>query len=285
MPEEELQSLWLYGEMEPWRRGRNILLIIATFYAILQSTIFAAFLLGGALETALSFALGLVVWWLLFSFVWFGTNWVRWLLGAATLLYGFTCFIWGIRDQSIIHWSAGVLDLFIGAFCFAPSVHFFAIRQRERIRWPEKLIVAAVFLVLAASFFSALMGMNLYRFTVQREAEHYASTGMQKIFTENDTAYLLAEVTDEWRNQPGGNLAVTAPLTDKVVRLGDVENIRVTHTGLRAVYKFPMSLQYAGFVDGEGQAKCGPVRLRLIVTRLTSGWRINGFSWQCLNWM
>ena len=283
MAEDEPENLWLYGQMEPWRRGRIILLNITIFYAVLQALVFAATLLVGAIEVAMGFALTLVVWWLLSAFVWFGTHWVRWLLGAWGLGIGFADFIWGIRDQSVIVWSMGVLSLIVGAFCFAPSVHFFALRQRERIRWPEKLVVVAIFFILAGSCCLALVGMAAYRTLVQREAEDYGSSALQKIFAENDTVYLLGEASDEWLHQPAGNLAVTAPLTQKLLQLGDVENVRVTKTELHPVYKFPLTISYVGVIDGEGRGRCGAVWLRLAVTRSQTGWRINGFWWRCWN--
>jgi len=76
----------------------------------LQTLVFLAALFGGGLEVALAVALSLVIWWLAFAFIWLGTHWVRWLLGAWTLLLGFALFIWGMRDQSIIQWSVGVID-------------------------------------------------------------------------------------------------------------------------------------------------------------------------------
>lgn len=188
---------------------------MASFYAAVQALIFVSALLGGALETALSFATLLVLWWLIFAFIWFGTHWLRWLLGAWTLLAGFTLFIWGIRDQSIIQWSAGTIDLIIGAFCFAPSVHFFAVRQKEHIRWPEKLVVAGVFVLLLASFFSALIGVNVYRATIQREATHYGEEALRRIFVENDTMFLLSEASELWKTRYG-TLGVTQPLTESI---------------------------------------------------------------------
>jgi hypothetical protein len=192
-PEDELPSLWLYGEMEPWRRGRIILVSIATFYALLQALVFFLFLFAGSLEIALVFAIGLVLRWLGFAFIWFGTHWVRWLLGASTLLSGFIYFIWGIRDQSALQWSVGVLDLFIGAFCFAPSVHFFARHQKEQIRWPEKLVVVAIFFLLAGSVLFALLGIGAFTASVREEAEDYGRKALRRVFAENDTVFLLDE--------------------------------------------------------------------------------------------
>jgi hypothetical protein len=281
MRENEPQNLWLYGEVEPWRRGRTILVSIGLFFAFAHALVLWAFFRSGLIEVALGTTIVLILWWLGFAFIWFGTHWVRWLLGAYTLLAGFVYFIWGIRDASVIQLTVGVLDLLIGAFFFAPSVHHFALRQKESIRWPEKLIVSGAFLLLAMSLLLALVALGFDRADVEREAQRYGMESLQKIFVENDTYYLLAEASEEWLHQPAGNLAVTQPLTDKVMRLGNVEYVRVTKTELHPIYRFPLTVGYVGLIDGEGQGRCGAVWLRLAVTRSAQGWRINGFWWRC----
>jgi len=199
------------------------------------------------------------------------------------LLNGLAFFIWGIRDENMIQWTVGILDLLIGAFCFAPSVHFFAVRQKENIRWPEKLIVGVVFVLLIISCFSTLIGVNLYRGSLEHEARLYGEEALRRIFAQDDTAFLLDEATELWRNNPDGDLGVTHILTQKVMRLGYVENTRVTGVRLQSFYEFPFKLRYAGVIDGEGFARCGQVLLRLEVHHATGDWRINGLRWQCLN--
>ena len=282
MPRDEPECLWNFGEPEPWRRGRNILLTIFCFYALLHASIFLLLVLRSALEGALTVAVVLLIWWLMFAFVWCGTHWLRWLLGGLTMLNGFALFIWGIRDENVIQWSAGVIDLVIGAFCFAPSVHFFAVRQKEHIRWPEKLAVAGVFLLLIGSCFLTLLGVNTYRVGLEREARHYGEEALRRMFVENDTAYLLGEADQAWLAR-SGNLGVTRPLTEKFIYLGAVWNTRVTKAELRSLYRYPATLDQVGIVDGLGYAKCGEVALRLQVVRTQDGWRISGFWWRCIN--
>jgi len=95
MGEPELPSLWAFGDPEPWRRGRVILITLALFHGIGQALVFLIALFGGDLETALALAITLALWWLLFAFIWFGSHWLRWLLDGWTLLVGFACFIGG----------------------------------------------------------------------------------------------------------------------------------------------------------------------------------------------
>lgn len=174
-----------------------------------------------------------------------------------------------------------MIDLLIGAFCFAPSVHFFAVRQKENIRWPEKVLVAVVFLLLFAVVASTFLGVNLSRRFVERDAVRYGEEALRRVFVDEDTAFLLEQASQAWKNNPYGNLGVTYPLTQKDMQLGPVESTRVTGVNLRSYYEYPASLRYEGVIAGEGFAACGVVLLRLQLHRTASEWRINGFEWQC----
>jgi len=282
MRENEPQNLWLYGEVEPWRRGRTILITIFCFYAVLHTLLLGLFLVHGSLEVALFITAGLLVWWLIFAFIWLGTHWLRWLLGAWTMLTGFAFFIWGVRDQSAVQWSSGVINLLLGAFCFAPSVHFFAVRQKESLRWPEKLVVGAAFLILLLSVIATFLGITFSRNELERDARHYGEEALRRIFVQNDTTFLLGQASDQWKN-PYGNLAITDVLTNKVMRLDTVENTRVTGVKLQTRYEFPAKMRYGGIIEGEGLAKCGVVLLWLEIQLPEDDWRINGVWWECLN--
>jgi hypothetical protein len=61
MPDES-PSLWeqFDSEIEPWRRGRGILICIAAFYIVAQSLILAASILLGNIERFLIFGVGAV---------------------------------------------------------------------------------------------------------------------------------------------------------------------------------------------------------------------------------
>ena len=283
MARDEPESLWNFGEPEPWRKGRATLITIALCYFVSQGLTFASVLLGGGVENAIALSIVLVLWWLMFAFIWSGTHWVRWILGAWTLLSGFAYLIWGIRDDSFVKLGIGTVTLVMGAYLFAPSVHFFAVRQRERIRWPEKLIVAAVFAVLVVSFFSALVAISVARSVTQLDAKRFGEEALRRIFVENDTGFVFAAATYLWKSNPRGTVGIATVMTSKHVDLGYVENTRVTDMKLRLLYDHPAKLRYAGVVDGEGFARCGAVLLRLEVERSADDWRINGLWWQCLN--
>src|SRR5215217_4898441 len=61
MGEPELPSLWAFGDPEPWRRGRVILITLALFHGVGQALVFLIALFGGDLETGLALAITLAL--------------------------------------------------------------------------------------------------------------------------------------------------------------------------------------------------------------------------------
>src|SRR6266702_501096 len=97
----ETRSLWeqLDSEVEPWRRGRLVLVSIGSFYLLLQVVSLFANLRLGNLEALSVSAASCAVFWLLFYLIWIGVNWIRWVAGAWCGLSGFAYLIWALRDQ------------------------------------------------------------------------------------------------------------------------------------------------------------------------------------------
>ena len=52
MARDEPESLWNFGEPEPWRKGSATLSTIALCYFVSQGLTFARVLLGGGVENA-----------------------------------------------------------------------------------------------------------------------------------------------------------------------------------------------------------------------------------------
>ena len=67
----ESEPLWreVVGDTEPWRRGRIILIVFAILTLLNQALLFTAMALNGAVEVVLGFAIGGVLFWLLFYFI------------------------------------------------------------------------------------------------------------------------------------------------------------------------------------------------------------------------
>ena len=285
MPTDSPEPLWreLVGDPEPWRRGRRIIVAIALLTVLIQGWVAYISLLAGGLERTLSFAAGLVLWWLMFAFVWFGTHWVRLLLGAYTLLIAFAELIWAIRDDMPIRFIAVVLNGAMGAALFAPSVYFFAVRQRERIRWPEKLVVVAVFLLLFGSLVAALFGFAFNRAGVQQNAAQYGERALDRLFVHNDTAFLYGAATESFSSKYG-EPGLSELMARKYMLLGDTRALKIIDTKVRTNFSLPMTISYAAVVTAEGTAECGPVRVAVEVHRGDDGWKVHGLWWKCLNY-
>lgn len=159
-------------------------------------------------------------------------------------------------------------------------MHFFAVRQREKIRWPEKLAVAAVFLLLLVSFALAFIGFNFHRLQMQQEAQRYGESALRHLFLENDTAYLLDQASEDFYHEYG-RLRLSQILVQKALRLGDVHDLHLTSTNLRSVYVFPATFGYLGVVDADAIGNCGAVHLRVQVLHVPTGWRVRGLWWHC----
>ncbi len=287
MDSDTPEPLWreVVGDTEPWRRGRLLLGSVAVLTAAGQALVIFVAVAAGSIHFALATAAFAVVWWWLFAFIWFGTHWLRWLLGGMALLFAFAQWIWAVRDGAWFLYIGVVTNTFLGVTCFAPSVHFFAVRQRERIRWPEKLIVAGVFVVLFASAGMASLGFNLYTAAVQQEAVAFEETAMRRLFAQNDTAYLLAHASDAFARKYGRE-GLSGLLARKGMRLGELHDLQILGRpdgNLRMRYAFPARIEYSGIVDAVATGDCGPVQLRVIVLRSADGWRVDGFWWQCMN--
>ena len=152
---DKVAPLWqsVVGDTEPWRRGRLFLILVGVVTFCFQCTAIGLRIAIGDLEGLLVTAIYLLIFWLQFYLIWIGLHWVRWLNGGWSALIGFVLVIWGWRDQSTIAVVFGVYSLCVGVYmALAPSVYFFAKRQRERIRWGESILVAAVLLLLVGSF-------------------------------------------------------------------------------------------------------------------------------------
>src|ERR1700719_4348279 len=100
----DTRSLWEQcdSEVEPWRRGRAVLIVIAVCYFALQALVVVTTFAFGDFDRVFAFLTGCVIFWLSFYFIWIGVNWIRWLSGAWSGLVGFCWLMWGIRDSNMV---------------------------------------------------------------------------------------------------------------------------------------------------------------------------------------
>ena len=109
----------------------------------------------------------------------------------------------------------------MGAYLgLAPSVYFFAQQQREKVNWLEAAVVAAVFVLLLASFGAAAHAASLYKTCIEGEARQFADVAFRRIFTEHDTYFLLGHLTKHAEEQAGGRGHVTRFKLASEARMG-----------------------------------------------------------------
>jgi len=265
----------------PWRRGRTFLILIACVTFLLQALTLGYGIITGLIEFVLVHALGSLIFWLQFYFIWIGVHWVRWLNGAWTAFCGFALLIWALRDRATAPALLGAYLLMIGCYMgFAPSVYFFAKRQKEKVRWTESLAIAGVFLLLLGSVSAGVLGLKGYRAGLEREAREFADTAFRRVFAQHDTYYLLDRVTDQVLNQPSGRERVTRFLQAATMQVGDVRDIEPAAGSVRFWYSFPFDLASEAQMKAHARAERGSnIQLQLILLEAHGDWKIQYVGW------
>jgi hypothetical protein len=282
MSSREGEPLWrtVVGDTEPWRRGRLFLIILAVVSFGLQSLSLCYEIVAGNIERLLVLGIFALLFWLQFYFIWIGVHWVRWLNGAWSALWGFALVIWGLRDGVALAVAVGLYSFGVGVYLgLAPSVYFFAKRQRELVRWVESLVVAAVFLLLLGSLSAGVFGLMGYRAYLEREARRFADDAFGRIFTDHDTYFLLEQVSNRTLEN-GGRDRLTRFLQSATLRAGDVHEITPSRGALRFWYSFPASLGSEGEMIAEGTGDHRQrIRMYLVIGESGGAWKIDGVRW------
>ena len=279
---EETRSLWeqYHSEVEPWRRGRAVLLVIGSFYLVLQLLGLSAALIVGNLEAFLASAAFCAVFWLLFYLIWIGVNWVRWAAGAWSGFNGFACLIWSLRDNN--GWLAlvGSINLLIGAyFCLSPSVYFFAKRQRENRSWFHSGLVAGVFVLLSVTFASGAVALVQYRAHIQAGAIEFATEALQRMYGDQERDWLIQHSIPEALD----NRQRTAVLRmfDEATRyVGPVHQISAATGDARLFYRFPTSFVSEANLMADGESAYGHTCLYLSIVNLGQHWQVQWTWWE-----
>lgn len=208
-----------------------------------------------------------------------GVHWVRWLQGGVSIITGIFFFVWSFEAESgpLMLW--GLFSIGTGAYLgFAPSVYFFAARQKENRSWLDVLIVTFVFSLLLASFAAATLGIFRYQAELQNEARDFANTAFDRIFTRHDTYFLLDRATARMMNEHNGRFRLTQFLQDATLRAGDVDDIKNATGELLVRYGFPMSLSGEGEMHAEGVGSRGRIVLHLRVVGEPGDWKIDDIA-------
>lgn len=282
MNPKPVEPLWreVVGDTEPWRRGRLFLILLAILTFCLQGLSFWGLVLAGDLQRMLGLGIFALLFWLQYYFIWIGVHWVRWLNGGWSGLWGFALVIWGLRDGDSLALGVGLYSLVVGCYLgFAPSVYFFAKRQRESIRWTETLVVGAVFVLLLGSLVAGALGVLGYKAHLQREANEFANTAFRRIFAEHDTYFFLDHASDRLLKDAGGRGPLTQFLQDATIRAGDVHDIEPSIGEVRFWYIFPSHLGSEGQMFSRGKGHDTRIVMQLIVGETGGAWEIHAIRW------
>lgn len=282
MPAEPT-PLWrevVIGDPEPWRRGRLFLILLGAFTLLLQGLGIASLVITGRIELVPLQGIFVLLFWLQFYFIWIGVHWVRWLNGGWSALYGFALIIWGFRDGSAIAGAIGLYSFVVGCYlAFAPSVYFFAKRQKETVRRMESLAIAGVFVVLLGSLVASVFGLMGYKAGLEREAREFADRAFRRIFADHDTAFFLEHASDRLVTAAGDRAALTKFLQEATMRAGDVHEIERPVGSLRFWYSFPLRLSSEGPMTAAGKGDRQRIRMHLLIGDASGDWQIHAIRW------
>lgn len=279
---QDTRSLWeqLDSEVEPWRRGRMVLIIIGTFYFLLQVSVFIATVKDGNIEGVLVFGSACAVFWLLFYFIWIGVQWVRWVAGAWSGINGFIFLIWALTDSNGLFAAVGSINLIIGAYlCLSPSVYFFAKHQQEKRNWLHSLAVGVVFVLLFITFVIGSVGLFVYHGRLYDDAVQFADQAAEHIYTDQDREWMFAHFSPD-------EIAAVSPeglnafFRDNAGRVGPVLQISTPSGPMQLVYHFPAEFTSSAQLIAEGKSSYGPVRIYFSISDRGDGWKIDRTWWE-----
>lgn len=256
------------------------LVILALVALLFQGLSLGHGIVTGAIEFVLVQGIFSVIFWLQFYFIWIGVHWVRWLNGGLSALYGFALIIWAFRDGAGVVGAIGLYSFVSGCYlAFAPSVYFFAKRQRETVRRTESIFIALGFLVLLGSLVAGVAGLVGYKANLEREARTFADHAFTRIFADHDTEFLLDHASDSLLKAAGGRSGLTRFLQEATMGAGDVHEIEQPVGTLRFWYSFPFHLASEGPMAAVGTGTRNRIRMQMIIGEAGGDWQIAAIRW------
>ena len=275
MSDDEPQSLWNYGEPEPWRRGRLAIVLIFAAILVMYSIRLATSAWDGDALQFLKLSLTACFGCLMLYLIWIGQNWARWLLAPFYGFYGLANCIWGvIRDRGdLLIYGIGLLIIF-SYLALAPSVYAFAKRQRERTGWLEALVIGAGFLLVLGSIGSALIGFHVYKRSVEQDAVEFAGLTFDRVFINQDAEFLRANASARRRY-------MTEEQFIKAARdhLGAVQETRSYTAAFNAKVR-NWRLALTGGVKAHASFEAGDFVVDIRLSGTERQWAVDGISWE-----
>jgi hypothetical protein len=281
---QEDRSVWdqLYWDVEPWRRGRVVLVWIAALNFLLQALDVALQIVLGDIERVLFLAAVFVLLWLQFYLIWIGIHWIRWIAGAWTGVTGFCFLIWGVRDNNPIVALLGAINLVVATYlCLSPSVYAFAQRQRETVRWKEAVAIAAICLLILGSIAAGLVGVWQLRAQQIEQAGDFAEAAAQHVYVESDFEWATSHVTAK-SLEKNGRSRLHFFIEDNKARLRGVRHISQSSATVRGRFRFPAQFAWYAHVICRAESDDGPAKLHFVLAKTRMDWEIEHMWWEYL---
>lgn len=254
--------------------GIGLFQMLAQVYTLM----IMAFTVG--VEQIAVFAVGCVLFWLFFYFVWIGINWMRWLWGAWDLIAGFCLLMWGWSNSNSIEIAVGSIIFIVGfILCFSPSIYFFAQHQREHVRWLEAVLTAGVCLLLVASIGTALLSFIALREDWRKDATSFAMEANHRIYQDRDFDWVQARVNDVTSRRQGPERLQNF-FRENRERLGAVSAFEEPRSRIIIRVLWPLDLAGTVWVDSRANTSFGPVETHEIVEGRRGDWHLDHMWWE-----
>jgi hypothetical protein len=272
---KEVEPLWRQAipDREPWRRGREAIIIISTILLIGEGVLIVVTLMSGHIE---DFFVRLITGWfaaLLLYFVWIGQNWTRWLMAPLFAAYGCWDFVWGIvgGDGQIIMTGIASLIIFI-YLAISPAVYAFARHQREHASLWEALAITGVFLLLLLSLGGGIYGFYNYQRAVKADTTEFARMTFHRVFENRDPEF-LAEHSSATRRLSSPRAFINQIDSE----LGDVDSVGPVGATFQTKF-IPYHLEVRGTAKARVIFHAAPAWVSIEISGSESNWKIEHIS-------
>jgi hypothetical protein len=276
MSPREPEPLWREAipDREPWRRGREAIIVISVVLLLGQGLLIALALMSGHIE---SFFVRLGSGWLaalLLYFVWIGQNWARWIMAPLFIAYGCWGFVWGIIGSDGLMIITAIASLIIFSYlAIAPAVYAFAKHQREQVTWWEVLTITGVFFLLLLTVGSAIFAFSNYQNTLKADATEFAGLAFHRVFVNRDPEYLAAHSSSSRKRSSPRHF-----INQIESELGQVQSVGPVGANFRTKF-VPYRLELRGIAKARVIFDASPVWVSIEISGTQSDWKIEHISW------
>jgi hypothetical protein len=274
---KEVDPLWRQAipDREPWRRGREAIIIISAVILAGEGVLIVAALLSGDIH---AFFAKLITGWLaslMLYFVWIGQNWARWLMAPLFGANGCWDFVWGIVRSDGLTIITGIASLIVFSYlAISPAVYAFARHQRERGSLWQVLAITGIFFLVLLSLGGGVFGFYNYQNAVKADAMEFARLTFHRVFENRDPEYLAAH-SSATRKYSSPQEFINRIDSE----LGDVQNIGPVGTAFKTKF-IPWHLELQGTAKTRVIFREAAMWVSIDISGRESEWMIDHIRWE-----